>query len=314
MSAERTPSRAKRSDWVSAMVVTSNLAFVLAPIYLAARVGASPACIALWIWFGLGMQGILNLMHETAHLHVFRSRAANELLGRWILGPLMFADFDRYREVHWAHHRNVGKPDDPKYSYKIDIRGWAFARFVFRSLTLIEAIRKFRYVHGAKPTMKSSRDRAWLVRTALVQCVFVASLVLTVRGGALQVVLYAAFAYGFVYFYGILSLTVMAANLRAIAEHQLWGDRQLEVADSAALRNLSSNPLTWLIFGSYGFSEHATHHRAPAIPYYLLPAEVRRLGAEHARAEFGYVSILIGMIGSRGENRSIRPARSLLTF
>jgi fatty acid desaturase len=315
MSAERSSGKiVKRSDLLSATVVGAHLAFVLAPVYLAARTGLSPLCLLFWAWFGLSMQGVLNLMHETAHLHVFRSRRANQILGHWVLGPLMFADFDRYREVHWAHHRNVGKEGDPKYSYKIDIRGWRFFSFALRSAGLIEAIRKLRYVHGsAKPVSTVPAGRAWLVRTALVQSAFLGSLFLVAPGDMKRVLISVVTAYGFVYFYGILSLTVMAANLRAIAEHQLGHD-QIEVAEAAALRNLASTPVTWLIFGSYGFSDHASHHQAPSIPYYLLRSETERLRAERAAEDLGYFEILARIASARDDSQSVRPARGLLMF
>ncbi|MEI9939928.1 MAG: fatty acid desaturase [Pseudomonadota bacterium] len=300
----------KRSDLKSFIVIVANIAFVFAPIYLAALSGLSPLLLVYWLWFGLSMQGLLNLLHETAHLHVFRARRANEFLGRWVLGPLMFSDFDRYREIHWAHHRNIGQHGDPKYSYKIDIRGSRSLAFIFRSLVLIEAIRKLRYVHGdAKPKVKTNGGRSWIMRTTIVQSAFIGSLCLIPHGDLGHVLLGVVCAYGFVYFYGILSLTVMAANLRAIAEHQL-GDSQLEVAGVAALRNLASTPVTWLIFGSYGFAEHAAHHRSPSIPYYLLRTEA----LEMTGPSLGYFEVLSKIVGSRVDNQSIRPARRMLMF
>ena len=315
MALERTPAKVvKRSDLRSALVVAAHVGFVLAPVYLAAATAPSLLWLLCWVWFGLSMQGLLNLMHETAHLHVFRARRANEFLGRWLLGSLMFADFDRYREVHWAHHRNVGKEGDPKYSYKIDIRGWRFVLFVVRSVVLIEAIRKLRYVHGAaKPGEKSGTGRSWLMRAALVQSAFVSSLYLVSPGNRIDALLHVVLVYGFVYFYGILSLTVMAANLRAIAEHQL-ADTQLECSGLAALRNLTTTPLTWLVFGAYGFSDHATHHLNPAIPYYLLPAETQSLRAAQRAPDSGYFGMLVGIIGAREHSRSVRSARTLLMF
>ena len=315
MSADRNLNKiVKRSDLRSGLVIGAHFVFVLLPVYWAARLGPSLLWLVCWLWFGLTMQALLNLMHETAHLHVFKSRRANEWLGRWVLGPLMFTDFDRYREVHWAHHRHVGREGDPKYSYRIDIRGVNSLKFLLRSLVLIEAIRKFRYVHGAaRPAVDGGQDRLWILRTFVLHGLLAGSLLLVAQGSLLKALITVGLVYGFVYFYGILSLTVMAANLRAIAEHQLHVE-QLEASGVAALRNLSSTPLSWVIFGAYGFSDHASHHLNPAVPYYQLLPETRRLAEQRNAADRGYFQVLFAMVVARDESLSARRARSVLMF
>jgi fatty acid desaturase len=304
----------KRSDLRSALVIVLHFAFVLLPLYCAAYSGPSLLWLACWVWFGLSMQALLNLMHETAHLNVFKSRRANELLGRWVLGPMMFTDFDRYREVHWTHHRNIGREGDPKYSYRIDIRGFNSVKFLLRSLLLIEAIRKLRYVHGAAgPGEAQKKPPFWLLRTVLFHGVLATSVFSVAHGAGLAAAGTAVFVYGLVYFYGILSLTVMAANLRAIAEHQLH-EVQTESSGVAALRNLASTPVTWLIFGAYGFSEHATHHLNPALPYYQLLPETLRLSEERGAADRGYFEVLFAIVAAREESPSARRARGVLMF
>lgn len=59
------------------------------------------------------MNGLLNLLHECAHYHVFTKRKGSDILGRWVLGPVAVADFDSYRKRHWDHHRKLGQDDDP---------------------------------------------------------------------------------------------------------------------------------------------------------------------------------------------------------
>ena len=89
---------AKRSDVISIAVVGSHLLAVLSPIYLVAALGPAWHTPILLLIFGLSMNGVLNLMHECAHILVFKRRDWSDVLGRWIVGPLVFADFDGYRE------------------------------------------------------------------------------------------------------------------------------------------------------------------------------------------------------------------------
>src|SRR5262245_61648519 len=104
----------KRPDWNSWAVVAAHLCLVLAPVYLAAYAGPSWSWLLLWAWSGVLMNGLLNLMHECAHFHVFRHRALSDLCGHWIVGPLLVADFAGYRQRHWEHHKHLGEDGDTK--------------------------------------------------------------------------------------------------------------------------------------------------------------------------------------------------------
>jgi fatty acid desaturase len=303
----------KRSDLTSLAVVAAHLALVLAPVYLAAATAPGYRLVVYWLWFGLTMNGLLNLMHECAHYSVFRPRWASNVLGRWVLGPLLFADFDSYRQRHWDHHRNLGLPDDPKYTYRVDIRGWRLLQLLARCLFLMEAIKKFRHQTGGDcPSCSESRSRLWIARTLLVQALFSGSLLavaVAFRGanlvGCLANVLV---AYCGVYMYGLMTLTVFAATLRAIAEHQLGADSAAEEGN-AALRNFRCGPLARLLFGAYGFSEHATHHNEPGIPYYKLRAATARLAADHPALAPGpgYIATLAMLVHTRHDIPSKEP-------
>ena len=287
-----------RRNIVSLAIVAGHVIFVLAPIYLAASFRPTPILVLFWLWFGLSMHGLLNMMHECAHYHAFRGRRGSDLLGRWVLAPLMFADFDQYRLLHWAHHRDLGGHDDPKYSYSVDIRGYRLARFLLTCLIGAEAVRKFFY---QQRSVKKSSSPLWILRVLVFQSVFVVSLVGTAywwAGEDLRTALvHGATAYACVYAYGLMSLALFVATLRSIAEHQAGPDDPI-VAGRAALRNLKCGALARLIFGCYGFAEHATHHWQPALPYYHLRAATIDLALNdaHFAPRLGYVSILMAQV------------------
>jgi len=305
-----------RPDSVSLRIVASHILFVLLPVYLAATSPPTAILFLLYLWFGITMQGLLNLMHECAHYHVFQRRRGSDVLGQWILGPLMVADFDKYRRLHWAHHRNLGSDADPKYTYRVEILGWRLPFVLVTCLVGVEAFRKFIYQRGGdREVAASPSSRQWIVRTCLVHTVFGASLVAVAYGaGAGDIraaTLQGAVAYGFVYAYGMMSLTIFVATLRAIAEHQDSPDAPLAVGE-AVLRNLKCGPWGRLILGCYGFAEHATHHWEPAIPYYHLERATENL-ADRDR-QFAprdtYVSVLTAQVTwARTGARSSTPRR-----
>lgn len=275
----------KRSDLRSFLTIVAHLALIFSPVYVAAWTGPSMFWIALWVCFGLLMNGTLNLMHECAHYHAYRERRGSDLLGRWVIGPLLFTDFDGYRWRHWEHHTHLGVDGDTKDTYLVNIRGTYLFRLLLRCLTLVEAFRKFgvQTVVYKDRGQEPSKPAILLGRAVLVHSLFFASLVLFAGPAARRpwpkALLIAAFAYSVIYAYGLASITTFAATLRAIAEHQLEkGERSS--TGRAALRNFSCGPVSRLIFGAYGFAEHASHHCQPALPYYHLPKVTEELASD----------------------------------
>jgi fatty acid desaturase len=271
----------KRSDRASTGIVIINVAVVLGSVYLAAALGFGWSIAPLWLWFGLSLNSLLNLMHEAAHSLVFQNRRGSEILGRWVLGPLVLADFDGYRDRHWEHHKHLGEAGDTKDTYLISIRGWGMLFLIARCLILIEAGRKLAHqLHTKTPALGPSKRTGVLLARIVVAHALLGSSLLAVAWAAQRdlsrALLSATVAYGLVYLYGLGSLTVFAAIMRAVAEHQIGGDGSMKQG-RAALRNFNAGPLSRFFLGAYGFAEHATHHYEPAIPYYRLPAATESL-------------------------------------
>jgi fatty acid desaturase len=274
----------KRPDWVSAGIVIGHMVSVFAPVYISAAIGPSLMMLPLWLWFGLSMNGVLNLLHECAHSHVFSSKRRSETFGRFVVAPLAFANFAAYRRRHWDHHRFLGVMGETKDTYVVDIRGDSILRLAFRCLVGAEAIRKFSKQSQTKGATEH-RSYEWLIITAGVQFVFFCSLAVAARVFSITwslAVESAVAAYTVIYLYGLMSVTVFMATLRAIAEHQR-ADDNASIEGIAALRNFSCGYLSRYLMGAYGFGEHYTHHRYPAIPYYRLGAATEALSlADHS--------------------------------
>jgi fatty acid desaturase len=111
-------------------------------------------------------------------------------------------------------------------------------------------------------------------------------------------------AYGFVFLYGLASVTVFMAALRAIAEHHQYDDESAH-RGYAALRNFSCNTLSRFIMGCYGFGEHYTHHQIPGIPYYHLKAAALEAAQSDpaAIARKGYFQVLGEIIAGSNARR-----------
>jgi fatty acid desaturase len=287
----------RRPDAASAAVFTLQIVGSLAPVFAAAALPPGFATLVCWLVAGCALNSLTNLLHEASHGLVFRNGTRSLALGRWVLGPLLLADFDGYTRRHWEHHRWLGEPADPKLAYRVPFRGGAFATLALRCLAGMEATSKFRV--QASAAGEGRAPRAWLARTALVQVLLFAALwsvaFATSGGDAQAALLRTGVAWAVVYIYGLVSITVLLATLRAIAEHQpdaRGGDAARH--GDAVLRNFRCNATTRLIFGAYGFGEHFTHHRYPQVPYYKLLGLTARLSSQDdaLAPRIGYVETL----------------------
>ncbi len=263
----------KRPDHISFLMVIGHLFLIVLPIYVAAYSKLGWITFVCWIFFGCGMNGIFNLMHECGHYHVFKRKRGSEILGRYLIAPLMIADFESYRKRHWAHHKYLGVEGETKDAYLIDIHGNNIFLLLIRSLFMLEMLKKFsKQINTGTSRKTIETDYPWVRTTILFQTIFFATILFTAYLGHpfwQEALIHGSLIYAFVYCYGLISLTVFMANLRAIAEHQLNADQGAQEG-YAALRNFKCNLLERFLFGAYGFGEHYTHHKVPGIPYYYL--------------------------------------------
>jgi fatty acid desaturase len=263
----------KRPDHISFLVVMGHLFLTVLPIYVAAYSKLGWITVVCWIFFGCAANGIANLMHECCHYHVFKRKKGSVILGRYLVAPLMVADFESYRERHWAHHKHLGVEGETKDAYLIDIHGKNLFLLLIRSLFMLEMFKKFaKQINPRTAHDEVHKDYHWVRATVLFQTIFFATILFTAYLGHpswREALIHGSLIYAFVYCYGLISLTVFMANLRAIAEHQLDAEQGAQEG-YAALRNFKCNLFERFFFGAYGFGEHYTHHEIPGIPYYHL--------------------------------------------
>jgi len=274
----------RRSDIVSLAIVLGHFLIVIGPIYLSAVLGPGIHLFFAWLIFGLGMNGIINLMHECAHYLVFKDKWGSAFLGKYIIAPLLFTNFDVYRKRHWEHHKHLGVEGETKDTYLIDIKGSHIVMLLVRCLLCVEAAKKFlKQFHTIVEDESYRHDHFWQIRTLGVQLLYFLSLLMVSYSFGARIwsaaLINTLTAYMIVYIYGVMSLCVFMADLRAIAEHQIYPSHDKQEGH-AALRNFKCNPMTRFIMGAYGFGEHYTHHKVPGIPYYSLKSATDDLAKE----------------------------------
>lgn len=100
----------------AALATAQTLAFIVAPLYAAARLlDFAPAWTALplLVLAGMGMYGGLAILHDLAHSSFLPSRRVNSACG-YFLAPFLLMEFGGFRRSHLGHHRYIQSACDPK--------------------------------------------------------------------------------------------------------------------------------------------------------------------------------------------------------
>jgi fatty acid desaturase len=97
----------------NALSVLSVYVQTLGIIVAAVWIGRWWAFVLAFVLMGRAHAQFAALMHEAAHRLLFRNKALNDWVGRWLLGYPAFAPTDQYRRAHMAHHREEFGPEEP---------------------------------------------------------------------------------------------------------------------------------------------------------------------------------------------------------
>lgn len=201
-------------------------------------------------------------VHEAAHFNITPDRRLNDQIANAFLTIWLGQDIRSYRKVHFAHHRNLGTPEDPERSY----HQRPGLRLLFESFFIIHLIRVF--LTYAAPAASAAGDAG----TANIAHRF--------RRLGLGILLHAALV-GLSYWWlgwtsviawvvGVLCVFPVFATWRQLIEHRRPdADPQADyaqVAHGAYTRTFGAGVLDRLVGGA-GFNRHILHHWCPQVSY-----------------------------------------------
>lgn len=262
------------------------------------------AAMPFWIFAPLCAMLITlhgSFQHELIHGHPTRAHRINNALGWLPLG--LWLPYATYRRSHLAHHAagHITEPaDDPESRYLAAPRSTAehivatmegANRTLAARLTIGPAVMLFRFaVEEGKRIVLTPKQfaRDWLPHIAGVVIVltWLSHVGLGWRIYAVAVV------------YPGISLSL----LRSFAEHRASPDHRMRVA------TVDSRGLLAFLFLNNNL--HVSHHLAPSVPWYRLPAFDRHRRASddaHALRYAGYGEIIWRFL-FRSHDRLLHPA------
>jgi fatty acid desaturase len=215
---------------------------------------------------------LLNILgHEAAHRLLFRSRRANDLVGRWLLAYPGWTPFDVYRRSHMAHHKDELGPEEPDLGL---YSGYPVTRASFRRKLVRDATGVSGYKNLA-PLFSALRKRSSRPLAARI---------LGVQAGiwaAMWVLSGRWWVYPLLWFAPWMTVWRVLNRLRAIAEH---AGMERSTDRRRTTHVVRQRPLARFWIVPYHTGWHLAHHVDMGVPMRNLP----RYHEELVRA--GYVT------------------------
>jgi fatty acid desaturase len=219
--------------------------------------------------------GLAILMHEAAHLALFKTRALNEIAGEWLCGRPIMAELPAYRHYHLTHHRFTQTDKDPDLSLsaKFPTSHASMKRKFIRDLTGRTGIKLFitqistaiRLAgdHEAMGAAKSDAAQAFKSTDLVKSLVMFAGVTLLMGwvgdwwwGLAFWVLPY-------------LTWFQFVLRVRNIAEH---GATETSTDPFQNVRTTNANWFERTFVAPYWVNYHLEHHMIMHVPCWRLPA------------------------------------------
>src|SRR5688500_17083591 len=269
---ERAPPQTQRlvaSNAYGIWSVAKNLVPLLA-VYAAAPYVADwslAAAFGLAPVIGLVLYRLTMVMHDCGHATLFSSRRANDRVGK-LLGFVTGVDFERFKALHWEHHKVYGLAGDPQGFHYRGLSRMSRAAFVWHVVKpLFGANLRFVFpesiVHPRN--LAAAAANGELAVLVFVQAVLALLITGMGRDWWLALLPFASAA----------TFGLFLSQLRGIAEHGVGEHGKPETH----VRSHVPEPLGRLLLYDVHFNFHEEHHRYPGVPSCNLPELAHELSA-----------------------------------
>ena len=232
----------------------------------------------LWQWAGPAVAALLVLplgvliyrltivLHDCAHMTLFRTRKWNRICGRFV-GFMLGSEFDEFTRLHFLHHKAYGAPIDPQGRDYLGLRAASRGRILWHLIRPLFGWNLFKLKSftpdqdvapgSPRPRRKDGAMVRFVAGTLAVQVLIAAAATL---GGTVwwTVLLYPAAA---------ATVALFLSQLRGFCEHVVPAGADEEAFVRTHLPNLFDRTF----FYALNFNYHVEHHLYPAVPSRLLP-------------------------------------------
>ncbi len=221
------------------------------------------ASIFSGMWIGYWLHSLSLFLHEAVHFNIHPNRRWNDILGNWLICPLLFTSVESYRKIHWPHHLYLGSLQDTEQSYFNALK----PSFLLRAITAIHALKTIFHYSELETAEISSPVKKVLKWKNPARLVVVQSAIL------IFLISFGNYAAAAAWFLGVVIFWPFLGTIRQILRHRSENaDPEADyfkIPHGATLRLFGDD---WFSqsFGSAGFNRHMLHHWDPHISYTRL--------------------------------------------
>ncbi len=274
----------RRSDLWGAWL-TFHVWAVIIGAWAVAIIWTNPLTILLALLIvGSRQHGMSILMHDAAHGVLFKTKALNEFVGKWLLAAPYGGDIYAYRHYHLKHHRHTQTELDPDLSLasKFPTTRASIRRKFIRDLTG----RTFLRIRLAN--LRSTQEPGMEAFQKTSSVPFYATNAALFAGLALA---------GAWWVYPVLWLLPLATWFMAVLRMRNIAEHALTTTDGNVLTQARTTRANWLariFLAPYWVNYHVEHHAYMFMPCWQLPRAHRAMAEHHDDMEMqpGYARVL----------------------
>ena len=307
----------ERSDAMGAWLIVHAWGTIALAVALFALWPNPLTFVAAVVLIGSRQLGLAILMHEAAHLALFRSRRVNEWVGQWLAAAPILADMKTHRRYHLKHPRFTQTDDDPDLVLSLPFpttRASLIRKFI-RDLTgqtgikLLAArlVRAFQLAgeadaieEASKQNLTDTNDLASFARALGVHVGVVVAL------GILGQLWAGQWWWGLAFWLlPLLTWFQLVVRIRNIAEHAATERSDDPLRNT---RTTLANPLARALVAPYWVNYHLEHHVAMYVPCFRLPELHRILRSGEQGHRMRVARNYADVLRKAGWDRRIEPA------
>lgn len=283
LSSEEIRPLAQRADYMGCWLVFHCWLVIALAIGLFA-IWPNPLTFVLAvIVIGSRQLGLAILMHEAAHVALFKTRTLNEFSGEWLCGRPIMAELLAYRHYHLTHHRFTQTDKDPDLSLsaKFPTSHASMRRKFLRDLSGQTGVKLFVAQVLTAIRLAGDHDAIDAAKTDAAQAFKSTDLVksIAVFGGiAVVISLIGDWWWGLAFWVlPYLTWFQFVLRVRNIAEH---GATDVSEDPFQNVRTTHANWIARALVAPYWVNYHLEHHMIMHVPCWKLPAMHRLLLAK----------------------------------
>ena len=264
---------AERSDLWGAWLILHCWGTIALALVLFSYVPNIATFALAFIVIGSRQLGLAILMHEAAHMAMFKTRGLNEFVGEWLCGRPIMADLHEYRTYHLKHHLYTQTELDPdlKLSAPFPTTKASMQRKLIRDITGQTGFKQrsqqimFAFkMAGEVEDGPSSQDLAQAFSGPVIGRALMAN-------ATLFILMWAFGAWWWWLAFWALPLLTwfqLVLRVRNIAEHGVVEKGNDPLRN---VRTTKAGPLMRLFLAPYYVNYHLEHHLVMHVPCHRLP-------------------------------------------